>query len=170
MIEMAGKIPLRVNGVKRVVEITPGMMLIDLLRDSLELTGAKRGCDNATCGTCVVVMNGRPVKSCNTLAEKASGSDVITVEGLARGMELHPVQRAIVTSGAVQCGFCIPGIVMELYALLEGNPEATDGALATALNKHLCRCTGYEPIRDGAVLARQMMQERTREGVAAGER
>ena len=99
---MAEKMTFKINGLDRTVEIEPEMMLIDLLRDELNLTGTKRGCDNSTCGTCVVVLNGKAVKSCNTLASKAAGADVITVEGLASGMELHPIQKAIAESGAVQ--------------------------------------------------------------------
>ncbi len=156
---MAEKMTFKINGLDRTVEIEPEMMLIDLLRDELNLTGTKRGCDNSTCGTCVVVLNGKAVKSCNTLASKAAGADVITVEGLASGMELHPIQKAIAESGAVQCGFCTPGIVMELYGLLETNPEAGETEMTNALNKHLCRCTGYEPIRDGALIAQKMMKE-----------
>jgi aerobic-type carbon monoxide dehydrogenase small subunit (CoxS/CutS family) len=136
------------------------MMLIDVIRDVLNLTGTKRGCDNSTCGTCTVVMNGKAVKSCLTPAAKAVGATVITVEGLAKGTELHPVQKAISESGAVQCGFCTPGIVMELYGLLEENPHASETEMTNALNKHLCRCTGYEPIRDGALIAQKMIQEK----------
>jgi aerobic-type carbon monoxide dehydrogenase small subunit (CoxS/CutS family) len=157
---MAEKITFKVNGQDRSVEIDPELMLIDLLRDELNLTGTKKGCDNSTCGTCVVVLNGKAVKSCNTLASKAAGGDVVTVEGLASGMTLHPIQKAIAESGAVQCGFCTPGIVMELYGLLETNPEANETEMTNALNKHLCRCTGYEPIRDGALIAQKMMKDR----------
>jgi len=85
---------------------------------------------------------------------------VITIEGLAKGMELHPIQKSLSESGAVQCGFCTPGIIMELYGLLEGNPNATQAEMENALNKHLCRCTGYEPIRDGALMAQKLMQDR----------
>ena len=156
---MTEKLTLKVNGVERTVEVEPEMMLIDVIRDVLNLTGTKLGCDNSTCGTCVVVMNGKPIKSCNLPAAKAAGADLVTVEGLAKGMELHPIQTAISESGAVQCGFCTPGIVMELYGLLEANPEASEQEMSNALNKHLCRCTGYEPIRDGALIAQKMVQE-----------
>ena len=157
---MAEKLTFKVNGIERTVEYEPEMMLIDVIRDVLNLTGTKRGCDNSTCGTCVVVMNGKPIKSCNTPAVKAAGADVITVEGLSKGMELHPIQTAIAESGAVQCGFCTPGIVMELYGLLESNPDLPEQEMSNALNKHLCRCTGYEPIRDGALIAQKMVQQR----------
>jgi aerobic-type carbon monoxide dehydrogenase small subunit (CoxS/CutS family) len=105
-------------------------------------------------------VNGKAVKSCNLPVKRIEGAEVITVEGLAKGTELHPVQKAISESGAVQCGFCTPGIVMELYGLLEEKPDATQTEMETALNKHLCRCTGYEPIRDGALMAQKLIQER----------
>ena len=154
---MNTSIQFNVNGVSRSFEVVPEMMLIDLIRDILNLTGTKRGCDNATCGSCTIIMNGRAVKSCNTPAIKANGGTIITVEGLANGMELHPVQKAIIESGAIQCGFCTPGIVMELVALFGSKPSAGETEVVNALNKHLCRCTGYEPIRDGALIAQELV-------------
>ena len=157
---MSEKITFILNGILTTVDIDPAMMLIDVLRDELDLTGTKHGCDNSTCGTCTIVVDGKAVKSCNTPVSKVAGANILTIEGLAKGMELHPVQKSISESGAVQCGFCTPGIVMELYALLEANPSASKAELETALNKHLCRCTGYEPIRDGALMAQKLMQDR----------
>jgi carbon-monoxide dehydrogenase small subunit len=157
---MAEKFSLTVNGIPRTVEVEPDVMLIDVLREELNLTGTKHGCDNATCGTCTVIMNGKATKSCNTSISKAAGAEILTVEGLAKGTDLHPVQKAIAESGAVQCGFCTPGIVMELVAALEANPDASEQELGNALNKHLCRCTGYEPIRDGALIAQKLVKER----------
>jgi aerobic-type carbon monoxide dehydrogenase small subunit (CoxS/CutS family) len=151
------KVTFTLNGVKRSVEAEPGLNLLDAIRDRFRLTGTKCGCDNATCGTCVVVVNGKAVKSCTYPLDKLEGAEVLTVEGLARGKELHPIQQALVDAGAVQCGFCTPGIVMELYALLTENPEATEKELANALNKHLCRCTAYEAIWEGALLAQKWM-------------
>ena len=156
---MAERMTLTVNGKERTVDYEPEMMLLDVLREVLNLTGTKHGCDNSTCGTCTVIMDGKAIKSCNTPAAKAAGTSVVTVEGLAKGGELHPVQKAISESGAVQCGFCTPGIVMELYGLLETNPDASETEMTNALNKHLCRCTGYEPIRDGAMIAQKMIKE-----------
>lgn len=153
---MNDRIHFQINGIDRTVEIEPEMMVIDLIRDVLNLTGTKRGCDNATCGSCVIILNGRAVKSCNLPAIKADGATLLTIEGLANGMELHPVQKAIIESGAVQCGFCIPGIVMELVALFDTKPDASEMAVMNALNKHLCRCTGYEPIHDGALIAQKL--------------
>jgi aerobic carbon-monoxide dehydrogenase small subunit len=156
---MAERMTLTVNGKERTVDYEPEMMLLDVLREVLNLTGTKHGCDNSTCGTCTVVMDGKAIKSCNTPAAKAAGTSIVTVEGLAKGMELHPIQKAISESGAVQCGFCTPGIVMELYGLLEANPDASEIEMTNALNKHLCRCTGYEPIRNGALIAQKMIKE-----------
>jgi len=157
---MTERMTFTVNGKERTVDYEPEMMLLDVLREVINLTGTKHGCDNSTCGTCTVVMNGKAIKSCNTPAAKAAGADVVTVEGLAKDMELHPIQKAISESGAVQCGFCTPGIVMELYGLLEANPDANETEMENALNKHLCRCTGYEPIKDGALIAQKMIQEK----------
>ena len=150
---MSEKITFTLNDVSTTVDVEPETLLIDVLREDLNLTGTKRGCDNSTCGTCTVVVNGKAIKSCNTPVSKVAGTEVITIEGLAKGMELHPIQKSISESGAVQCGFCTPGIIMELYGLLENNPDITLAEMQNALNKHLCRCTGYEPIRDGALMA-----------------
>ncbi len=157
---MAEKISFTINGQPTTVEVDPEMLVIDVIREVLNLTGTKRGCDNSTCGSCTIVVNGKATKSCNMPVKKIAGADVLTVEGLAKGMELHPIQKAISESGAIQCGFCTPGIVMELYGLLEANPQANQTEIENALNKHLCRCTGYEPIRDGALMAQKLIQDR----------
>jgi aerobic-type carbon monoxide dehydrogenase small subunit (CoxS/CutS family) len=159
---MTEKISFTINGVPRTVEVDPDLPLLDIIRDMLDLTGTKRGCDNSTCGTCVVVVNGKAVKSCNFPASKAQGATILTVEGISKGMELHPVQKALSESGAVQCGFCTPGIVMELYALLEEKPEAAEVEMVNALNKHLCRCNGYEPILNGARVAQELVKGKKR--------
>ena len=157
---MAEKITFTINGVETTVEVDPEMLVIDVIRDVLNLTGTKRGCDNSVCGTCTIVLNGKATKSCNLQVKRIAGAEILTVEGLAKGTELHPVQKAISESGAIQCGFCTPGIVMELYGLLGEKPEASQTEIENALNKHLCRCTGYEPIRDGALMAQKLIQER----------
>mgnify|MGYP001329940709 CR=1 FL=1 len=157
---MAEKITFTINGAETTVEVDPEMLVIDVIREVLNLTGTKRGCDNSTCGTCTIVVNGKATKSCNLAVKKIAGANVLTVEGLAKGTELHPVQKSISESGAIQCGFCTPGIVMELYGLLEENPSASQTEVENALNKHLCRCTGYEPIRDGALMAQKLIQDR----------
>ncbi len=157
---MNEKICFILNGSPVSVEVDPEWMLLDVIREVLDLTGTKRGCDNATCGTCVVVVNGRAVKSCNFPIMKAQDAVILTVEGLSKGMALHAIQKALAASGAVQCGFCTPGIAMELYALLEAKPGASEREMVNALNKHLCRCNGYEPILNGARVAQQLMKER----------
>jgi aerobic-type carbon monoxide dehydrogenase small subunit (CoxS/CutS family) len=157
---MVEKISFSINGKPVTVEVEPEMMVLDVIREVLNITGTKHGCDNSTCGTCTIVVNGKAVKSCNLPVKRIEGAEVLTVEGLAKGTNLHPIQKAISESGAIQCGFCTPGIVMELYGLLEEKPEATQPEIENALNKHLCRCTGYEPIRDGALMAQKLIQER----------
>ena len=157
---MVEKINFTINGQPREVEVDPEIMLIEVIRDMLDITGTKRGCDNATCGTCTILLNGKAIKSCNTPVKKASKATIITIEGLAKGKELHPVQKSIAKSGAIQCGFCTPGIVMELVGLLDSKPDASETEINNSLNKHLCRCTGYEPIQDGALVAQKIIQNR----------
>lgn len=156
-----------VNGSKRAVLLEEGrVMLSDVLRDGLGLTGTKVGCGAGQCGSCVVVMNGEAVTSCTTLASKAQGAEIITIEGAAQGGKLHPIQEAFIEANAIQCGFCTPGLVMALYALFYKNPAPDDEILKKELNKHLCRCTGYEVIWDAAVLARRKMEELLKAGAA----
>ncbi|MBU8914160.1 MAG: (2Fe-2S)-binding protein [Spirochaetales bacterium] len=150
---MAEEYTITVNGTKRTVVAEPKTTLVTILRREFGLLGTKQGCDNGTCGACTVVMNGKAVKSCVQQIGKIDGAEITTVEGLAKGTEVHPIQRALIDAGAVQCGFCTPGIVMELHATLSANPEPSDEELFKGLNKHLCRCTGYEAIMEGARLA-----------------
>ena len=152
---MSQRVTFTVNGYERIVELEGWERLIDVLRETLSLTGTKRGCDDASCGACVVVIDGEAKKSCVYPAKKIDGKEVLTIEGMADGMTLHPIQQALIDAGAVQCGYCIPGIVMELYALFTKNAGATDEEIIDALSKHLCRCTGYEAIFEGAQLARE---------------
>jgi aerobic-type carbon monoxide dehydrogenase small subunit (CoxS/CutS family) len=153
------KYTITVNGVPRTVEAEPDEKLLDILREKLHLTGAKRGCDDLSCGACTVVVNGKAEKSCMYPMKKAAGAKILTVEGLSKGMELHPIQRALIDAGAVQCGYCTPGIIMELYALLTVRLDPSDEELTTALDRHLCRCTGYEAIAEGARLAIEYMKK-----------
>lgn len=146
-----------VNGQQHSLDVEPELKLIDLMREQLNLTGTKRGCDNGTCGSCVVILNGRAVKSCTTSVEKVEGGNLVTVEGLSDGTKLHVVQEALIQSGAIQCGFCTPGILTELVALFDQKPKAGKEEIITALNRHLCRCTGYEPIIQGALKAQQQV-------------
>lgn len=151
---------LTVNGVKRKVMLEEGrVMLTDILRDSLGLMGTKVGCGAGQCGSCVIVMNEEAVTSCTVPASKAQGAEILTIEGLAKDGELHPIQEAFVEANAIQCGFCTPGLVMRLYALFTKNIDADDETLKNELNKHLCRCTGYEVIWEAALLAREKMKK-----------
>ena len=155
---MSDKITFRVNGVERTVTADPQLRLLDVIREQLQLTGTKRGCDNGTCGACVVVVDGQARKSCRLKLEQVAGAEILTVEGLAQNGGLHPIQTALIEAGAVQCGFCTPGIIMELYALFTADLEASEDKIINALNKHLCRCTGYEAILEGALRAQDRLQ------------
>jgi selenium-dependent xanthine dehydrogenase len=128
------------------VEIVPGEMLVDVLRKKLKLTGTKVGCNEAECGACTVIVDGKPILSCSYPAEKVSGRSVITIEGLAHNGKLHPLQQEFAIKGAVQCGFCIPGQIMTAYALLQETPKPSQNAIRTALKDTLCRCGGYPSI------------------------
>lgn len=136
---------LNLNGEQREVEVTAAMSLADLLRDVLELTGTKRGCDTGGCGMCTVLVEGRPVYSCMTPAWRAEGRRVETVEGMAKGDKLHPLQEAFIKNFAAQCGYCTAGILMAAKALLDSNPNPTDAEIRDALSGVICRCTGYLP-------------------------
>lgn len=148
------KQPLRmtVNGQPVELSVEPCRTLLDVLRDDLDLTGAKKGCDRGDCGACTVLLDGKPVTSCMMLAVQADGCQITTIEGLSANGRLHPVQQAFVDHGAVQCGFCTPGMVLAAVALLEENPHPTEAQVRDAVAGNLCRCTGYAKIVD-AVLA-----------------
>ncbi|MFH1957160.1 MAG: (2Fe-2S)-binding protein [bacterium] len=155
---MPQKITFSVNGKKRTVEIEGWETALEVLREKLDLTGAKRGCDDASCGACTVIIDGEAKKSCVFPAKNLDGREVTTIEGLAKGKKIHPVQKALIDAGAVQCGFCMPGIVMELLALFNKNINAGKEEIIEALAGHLCRCTGYEAILDGAKLAQKYLK------------
>jgi aerobic-type carbon monoxide dehydrogenase small subunit (CoxS/CutS family) len=134
---------LEVNGTSFSVELEAGRTLLSVLRGELGLTGTKEGCDDSECGACMVLIDGEPVNSCSFLALQADGRAVTTVEGLASGSELHPLQRAFLEHGGVQCGFCTPGMLMSAAALLAANPDPTEDEIRAGLSGNLCRCTGY---------------------------
>jgi carbon-monoxide dehydrogenase small subunit len=142
------KVPatLRVNGVAYPVELEPGTSLLSAVRDAVGLTGAKEGCDDSECGACMMLLDGTPVNSCSYLALQAEGSEVTTVEGLAGGRALSPLQSAFLAHGGVQCGFCTPGMLISATALLERNPRPSESEVRIALAGNLCRCTGYDGI------------------------
>jgi xanthine dehydrogenase YagT iron-sulfur-binding subunit len=137
------RVALDVNGVKRAVEVEPYMTLADVLRGQLDLTGTKIGCDRGACSACTVWIDRMPVLSCMTLAVDVGERKVVTIEGLARGEDLHPVQAAFIAHDAIQCGFCTPGMVMSCAALLEANPDPSAEDVKRAISGHLCRCGTY---------------------------
>jgi len=142
-----GQLELIVNGAATRVDVAGGERLIDVLRGPLGLSGCREGCGNGECGACTVLLDGRVVNACLVLAAEVAGRAVTTVEGLlGPGGELHPVQRAFVDHGAVQCGFCTPGMIMSAVALLDANPSPSDAEIRDALLGNLCRCTGYVQI------------------------
>ena len=137
---------LTVNGNAYPVELDPGTNLLAAVRDVIGLTGSKEGCDDSECGACMMLLDGKPVNSCSYLALQAEGSDVTTVEGLASGEKLAPLQNAFLTEGGVQCGFCTPGMLISATALLDANPSPSEDEVRIALSGNLCRCTGYDGI------------------------
>lgn len=126
--------------------VNPKALLVEVLRDHLDLNGTKRGCDSASCGLCTVILNGMAVKSCSILALQAEGAEIITVEGLAEGTHLHPIQKAFLDHGAYQCGFCTSGMLMSAKAFLDENHNPTIGEIKEGIHGNLCRCTGYNSI------------------------
>jgi carbon-monoxide dehydrogenase small subunit len=147
------RISLTVNGERREADLWGGESLLTMLRDTLELPGSKNACEQGECGSCSVLLDGELVCSCLVLAAQAEEHEVVTVEGLADGDELHPVQRAFVDAGAVQCGFCTPGLVVAVTDLLARTPDPGDDEIREALSGNLCRCTGYAKIFDAVRLA-----------------
>lgn len=139
-------ISLNVNGTDYTAEVESRWLLADVLREQLGLTGTHLGCEQGVCGACTILMNGRPVRSCLTLAVTADGADIVTVEGLANGEALHPVQEAFWQEHALQCGFCTPGFLITAAHFLEENPNPTREEIREALSGNLCRCTGYQYI------------------------
>lgn len=137
-----------INQRKHKLEVRPNLTLLDLLRDELGLTGTKRGCEVGECGACTVLMNGQAVNSCLVLAPQIDGQDILTVEGLADGKNLHPLQESFLDHDAVHCGFCTPGMLMSAMALRERTPNPSEVDVRTAISGNLCRCSGYQQIVD----------------------
>ncbi len=137
-------IRLKVNGDMHELAVNPGDRLIDTLRDQLNLTGTKEGCGEGECGACTINLNGKAVLACLMLAVQADEATILTIEGLQKGLELHPLQKAFINESAVQCGYCTPGMIMAGNALLKEHPQADEDMVKTGLASNLCRCTGYE--------------------------
>jgi carbon-monoxide dehydrogenase small subunit len=153
------KVTMRVNGAERSAEVEPRVLLVDFLRSNLLLTGTHIGCDTTSCGACTVLLDGDPVKSCTVLAVQAEGREVKTVEGLANGATLAPIQVGFHEEHGLQCGFCTPGMMMVTSALLERNPNPTDDDIRWAISGNICRCTGYMNIVKAVKHAAQMQSE-----------
>jgi carbon-monoxide dehydrogenase small subunit len=152
-------INLRINGEPVEAAVDPNRTLVQFLREDLGLTGTKHGCGLGDCGACTVILDGKPVNSCLVLAVQADGREVLTIEGLAENGELHPIQQAFVKNGAVQCGFCTPGMILSAKALLDENPRPTEAEIRTAISGNLCRCTGYQKIVEAIDEASKLLQE-----------
>ena len=153
------EITLRVNGEEYELEIEPHRTLVEVLREQLGYTGAKKSCNEGECGACTVIMDGKPVASCLVLALDAHGKEIVTIEGLAKGEQLHPLQVAFVRHGGIQCGFCTPGMIMSAKALLDQNPMPNAAEVRRAISGNLCRCTGYQQIVDAVLAAAETMQK-----------
>ncbi len=155
---MLKELKLRVNRQRYELLVKPKTLLVDVLRDELNLTGTKAGCQSGYCGVCSVILDGKLVKSCSILALQANGKEVTTVEGLADGDKLHPIQQAFIDYFAFQCGFCTPGMILAAKVLLDWNPDPTEDDIREALRGNLCRCTGYVKIVEAVLAAKDKMK------------
>ena len=156
---MKQMIELKVNGELHALMVDPNRTLLEVLREDLGLTGAKKSCDKGTCGSCTVFLDGKPVPSCLVLAIEARGKDILTIEGLAVNGTLHPLQEAFIKHYAFQCGFCTPGMILASKALLDENPEPTEEDVRKAISGNLCRCTGYVKIVEAVLAAAETMRK-----------
>ena len=155
---MKSFIELTVNGQPVEAVVEPNRTLLQFLREDLGLTGTKHGCGLGDCGACTVILDGQPVNSCLVLAMQANGKEVLTIEGLAENGKLHPIQQAFVDKGAIQCGFCTPGMILSAKALLDANPKPTEEDIRMAISGNLCRCTGYQKIVEAIGEAAEKIQ------------
>jgi aerobic carbon-monoxide dehydrogenase small subunit len=160
------KVSFTVNGQSRDGDVEPRTLLVHFLREDLGLTGTHVGCDTSQCGACTVIMDGLSVKSCTVLAVQAEGSEVTTIEGLAKNGELHPIQEGFWEEHGLQCGFCTPGMIMSAYDLLQRNPNPSESEIRHAIDGNLCRCTGYQHIVKSIQYAANKMSSGS---VAAGD-
>jgi len=158
-----------INGRKRKVETTPSTRLLDLIRDNLCLTGTKEGCGKGECGACTVIMNNELVASCLVLAPQANGAEITTIEGVGRGKNLDPIQEAFMETGAIQCGFCTPGMVLAAKKLLQENPQPSIEEIKRGISGNLCRCTGYQKIIEAINLAAKRLSQQAKRREDADE-
>lgn len=154
------RIKVKINGQSYEHEVEPRLLLVDYVRDVVGLKGTHFGCDTTSCGACTVIVDGRSAKSCTFLAVQADGKEILTIEGLARGGKLHPIQEAFWTHHALQCGFCTSGMVMAAYSLLSRNPNPSEIEIKQGIAGNLCRCTGYLPIVEAVKSAAQKLTSR----------
>jgi carbon-monoxide dehydrogenase small subunit len=153
---MQKEITLFVNGESYSVEVEPGDLLVDVLREKLRLTGTKKGCATGDCGACSIIMDGRLVASCMVLAVAAEGKQILTIEGVNQDGELHPIQQALIAKHGIQCGYCTPGMVLSIKALLDENPHPTEEEIRIGISGNLCRCTGYQKIVEAVQAVAEM--------------
>ncbi len=165
---MKHAITVKVNGQEYHSEVEPRLLLVHYLRDVLDLTGTHVGCNTSQCGACVVLLNGEAVKSCTVLAVQADGCEVTTIEGLAQGDNLHPIQEGFWEKHGLQCGFCTPGMIMASYQLLKNNPNPTEAEIRKGLEGNICRCTGYQNIVRSVQFAAEKMRTAATEPVGSG--
>ena len=154
---MKQEMQFKVNGEEYTVQVDTRRTLLEVLRETLGLTGTKEMCNKGDCGGCTVIMDGKPVLSCLILAIESQGRDIMTIEGLAKGYELHPIQKAFVDSGAIQCGYCTPGFIMSAKALLDKTPNPTEDEVKEGIANNICRCTGYVQIVEAIQKAAKAM-------------
>ncbi len=166
---MKRAITMTVNGQKRQSEVEPRTLLAHYLRDTLDLTGTHIGCNTSQCGACVVMLNGEAVKSCTVLAVQADGDEVTTIEGIANGDILHPIQEGFWEKHGLQCGYCTPGMIMASYQLLKNNPNPSEEEIRKGLEGNICRCTGYQNIVRAVQSAAEHMRAGTSEPVTAAD-
>ena len=153
------KIKLTVNERDYVVEVKPHWTLLDVIRDQIGLTGTKYGCGTGECGACTVLMDGKPAPSCLVLAAQAEGKQIVTIEGLSNGDKLHPLQKTFIEHGAIQCGYCIPGMILSAKALLDRKSNPTEEEVRYAIDGNLCRCTGYVKQVEAILAAAEEMKK-----------
>jgi carbon-monoxide dehydrogenase small subunit len=156
------------NGRLQEIEVEPHELLLDVVRDTLGLTGAKLSCDVQVCGACTLLVDGRPVSACTTLAFEVRGKSVLTIEGLAENGKLHPLQQAFIEHGGFQCGFCTPGMILAAKALLDEIPDPTEEELKHFMHGNLCRCTGYKKIIESIMAAAKEIRSKAHSNSAAG--